>query len=114
MCEVYLEKKAAYVIATLRGELILGCTSEIKEKVKAYAEEHQLYRLVVDLSQVSFIDSSGLGALIAWFKRANQKQGKVVFCAPSAQVGKVIGYAKLDKIFTMADCMETAEKAVLA
>ncbi len=113
MCEVYLEKKAAYVVVTLRGELILGCTGEIKEKVKAYAQEHQLYRLVVDLSQVSFIDSSGLGALIAWFKMANQEQGKVVFCAPSAQVGKVIGYAKLDKIFNIADSIEAAEKAVL-
>ena len=82
MCEVYLEKKAAYVIATLRGELILGCTSEIKEKVKAYAEEHQLYRLVVDLSQVSFIDSSGLGALIAWFKMATRSRGKWYFARP--------------------------------
>lgn len=114
MCQVYLEKKAGYVTVTLQGELILGCTSELKDKVKAYAEENQLYRLIVDLSQVSFIDSSGLGALIAWFKMANQKQGKVIFCTPSAQVGKVLGYAKLDKIFTITNSLAEAEQAVLA
>ncbi len=112
MCEVRFEKKSAYFTVTLQGELILGCTNEIKEQVKAFAENNKLYRMVVDLSQVRFIDSSGLGALIAWFKMANQQQGKVVFCAPSAQVGKVIGYAKLDKIFTIVDSLEAAERAV--
>lgn len=112
MCQVRLEKKDQFIVATLSGEFILGCTSEIKEKVKDYAESNQLYRMIIDLSDVSFIDSSGLGAMIAWFKMANQQQGKVVFCNLTAHVRKVIGYAKLDKIFMITDTLAEAEAAM--
>lgn len=109
MCQVYLEKQNSYLVATLRGELILGCTSEIKEQVKQYADANQQYHLIVDVTEVSFIDSSGLGALIAWFKMVNQKQGQLVFCGMTDQVRKVVGYAKLDKIFTIVDTLADAK-----
>ena len=109
MCQVLLEKKDNMIIATLSGELVLGCTSEIKEKVKAYAESNKLYRLLIDMTEVTFIDSSGLGALIAWFKMANQQQGNLVFCGMTDHVRKVVGYAKLDKIFTIADTLDEAK-----
>lgn len=112
MCQVRLEKKEEFILATLKGEFILGCTSEIKEKVKDYAENNHLYNMIIDLSDVSFVDSSGLGAMIAWFKMANQQQSKVVFCNLTAHVRKVIGFAKLDKIFVLADTMEEAEAAL--
>lgn len=109
MCQVHLEKQDAYLVATLSGELILGCTSEIKEQVKNFAEANQQYNMIIDLTEVSFIDSSGLGALIAWFKMANQQQGNLVFCGMTDHVRKVVGYAKLDKIFTIVDNMDEAK-----
>ena len=108
MCQMKLEKKEHYLMVTLNGEFILGSTSEIKEKVKNYAEANQLYRLVIDLSDVSFMDSSGLGALIAWFKMINEHQGKIIFNNPSAYVRKIMGYAKLDKILDITDSFEEA------
>ena len=77
-------------------------------------DSSQQYHVIIDLSQVSFIDSSGLGALIAWFKMVNQHQGRIVFCGLTDHVRKIIGYAKLDKIFTIVDTMEEAEKALNA
>ena len=114
MCQVHLEKNAHCVTAAISGEFILGCTSEIKEKVKSYMESSQQYHVIIDLSQVSFIDSSGLGALIAWFKMVNQHQGSIVFCGLTDHVRKIIGYAKLDKIFTIVDTTEKAETALNA
>ena len=109
MCQARLEKFDSYLTVTLSGELILGCTSEIKEQVKNFAETNHQYNIIVDLSEVSFIDSSGLGALIAWFKMANQENGILVFCDMTDQVRKVVGYAKLDKIFNLVDTMEEAK-----
>ena len=113
MCQMKLEKKENYLSVTLNGEFILGSTSEIKEKVKNYAEANQMYRLMIDLSEVSFMDSSGLGALIAWFKMINEHQGKIVFNNPTSYVRKIMGYAKLDKIFDITDSIEEAD-AIMA
>ena len=110
MCQVILEKHTGYLTVILQGELIMGCSSEVKEKVKNYAEENQIYHMLIDLSQVSFMDSSGLGALIAWFKMANQHQGKVIFCGFTDYVRKIVGYAKLDKIFAIAATRAEAEQ----
>lgn len=109
MCQMKLEKKEHYLMVTLNGEFTLGSTSEIKEKVKGYAEANQVYRLIVDLSEVSFMDSSGLGALIAWFKMVNEHQGKIVFNHPTDYVRKIMGYAKLDKILDITDSFEEAK-----
>ena len=38
MCQIQIEKKENYILATLQGEVTLGCTAEVKEKLKEYAE----------------------------------------------------------------------------
>ena len=109
MCQVQIEKKEQYIYAMLQGEVTLGCTAEVKEKVKEYAEMYQQYHLIIDMSNVSFIDSSGLGIMVAWFKMCNQQQGKLIFCGLNSHISRIIGYAKLDKIFTIAESLEAAE-----
>lgn len=112
MCQVQIEKNEQYVLVTLQGEMTLGCTAEVKEKVKEYAELNQQYHLIVDMTGVSFIDSSGLGVMVAWFKMCNQQQGKLVFCGLNSHVSRIIGYAKLDKIFSIVENIEEAEKLI--
>lgn len=112
MCQVQIEKKERYMLATLQGEVTLGCTAEVKEKVKEHAGLLRQYHLIVDMTDVSFIDSSGLGVMVAWFKMCNQEQGKLIFCGLNSHVSRIIGYAKLDKIFNIVDTLEDAEKLI--
>lgn len=108
MGNVTLAYHGDYVVACLKGEFALGNSNEMKETVKQYLEHNHTYRLIVDLSQVDFIDSSGLGVLISWFKMTNQQQGNVIYVHPTSYVAKIIGFAKLDKIFLIVDSMEEA------
>ena len=55
-------------------------------------------RIVVDLSATTFIDSSGLGALIGGLKRARQKSGDLRIAAPSEQVEAVLRLTNLDRV----------------
>lgn len=110
MCQAQMEKREQYLFATLQGEMTLGCTAEVKEKVKEYAALYQQYHIIADMTDVDFIDSSGLGILVAWFKMCNQEDGKFVLCNLDKHVRRIISYAKLDKIFHMAEDLEAAEK----
>lgn len=109
MATVKIEKKEGYISAKLSGELTLGSSNEIKTAVKDYLETENQYKVLVDLAELELIDSSGLGVLISWFKLVNQEQGKIAYAMPTPHVKKIIGFAKLDKIFLLT---ETETEAV--
>lgn len=108
MCQAAITQKDQILLVKLTGDLILSCTNELKDKVKAAIEAHQNFNVVVDLNEVEFIDSSGLGVLIAWFKHTNQGQGNIIFSNMSEYVKKIVHLSKLDKIFTLTDSMDEA------
>ncbi len=51
--------------------------------------------LIVDLKNVTYIDSSGLWALFEGHKKANQKNGKMVLLSPTKDVRRVLDITKM-------------------
>jgi anti-sigma B factor antagonist len=66
--------------------------------------------IVLDLSEVTFIDSSGLGALIASLK-ALGNDGELVLCGTRDSVNSMFKLTRMNKVFRMFD---SADKAVEA
>jgi anti-sigma B factor antagonist len=96
-------------VAAISGEGRLNMVSAplLKEAV-ADAIFQGRPRVVVDLSGVDFMDSSGLGALVGCLKTARQAGGDLKIAAPSEQVTMVLQLSNLDRIFTS---FATAEDA---
>lgn len=65
-------------------------------------------RIVVDLSETEFIDSSGLGALIAGLKIARKAGGDLCLAAPSKQVCTVLELSNLDRVLRTCDSVDSA------
>ncbi|MFY0693306.1 MAG: STAS domain-containing protein [Paracoccaceae bacterium] len=63
-------------------------------------------RVVMDLGQVDFMDSSGLGAIVAALKLLDGR--KLELAAPTPAVKKVFTLTRMDKIFTLHPDLETA------
>ena len=59
--------------------------------------------VVVDLADVVFMDSSGLGALVGALKTARQAGGDLRIAAPSEQVVMVLQLSNLDRVLTLFD-----------
>ncbi len=68
--------------------------------------------VVVDLHKVSFMDSSGLSALVAGLKTARQHQGMVFLVRPTRQVRTTLHMSMLDRIFPIYDDVDEALEAV--
>jgi anti-sigma B factor antagonist len=79
------------------GRLNMITASRIKSAVDASVAAGQA-RLVVDLAEVDFIDSSGLGALIAGLKSSRQAGGDLRLAAAGEQVQTVLRLTNLDRI----------------
>ena len=66
-------------------------------------------KLVFDLSQVRFVDSSGLGAFISCLRKLDARGGDVKLCGMSKQVRAVFELVRMHRIF---DICGTREEAV--
>lgn len=68
-------------------------------------------RLVLDLTEVPYIDSSGVGTFVEVFRRVTAYKGRMIFFGLSSRVRSVFEITKLDKFFTICDTEEQATQA---
>jgi anti-sigma B factor antagonist len=89
------------LVAVIRGEGRLNMVSapRLREAVSEAVAAGRP-RIVVDLSAVDFMDSSGLGALVGCLKTTRQAGGDLRIAAPSEQVTMVLKLSNLDRILT--------------
>lgn len=65
-------------------------------------------RIIVDLSDVNWIDSTGIGMLVAWYQAAQAAGSVLVFTGTDATVGDLFRVTKLDTVFTVFDSLAEA------
>ncbi len=65
--------------------------------------------LLVDLKEVRFIDSSGLGVLVSGFKNASTRQGSLKLSALQTQVKSMFELTRLHRVF---DIYQTVDEAL--
>ncbi|PSL37400.1 anti-sigma-factor antagonist [Labedella gwakjiensis] len=86
-------------IAVIRGDGRLNMVSapHLREQVTRAINAGR-NRIVVDLAATSFIDSSGLGALVGSLKAARQADGDLRIAAPNDQVRMVLSLSNVDRV----------------
>ena len=65
-------------------------------------------RMILDLSEVPYMDSSGVGTLVEVFRRVSAYKGKMVLFGLNPRVRSVFEITKLDKFFTIVDSRDQA------
>lgn len=98
---------ADLAIVRVEGRLNMVSAPELRDVVARAVKEGRR-RLVIDLSAVEFMDSSGLGALIGALKTARGAGGDLRIAAPGEQVAMVLRLSNVDRILKP---YETADAA---
>lgn len=95
-------------IITVKGDLVIGdAESNFKKTVTRLLEEGRV-NLLVDLSSVGFLDSSGLGALVRALTNSQKEGGQAKLLKAGPQVRKLLQMTKLDSVFEIHEDMEAA------
>lgn len=71
---------------------------------------NNISKCAVDISEVRYINSSGIGVLITILTKFRNKGGEVVLVNPSDHVKKLLVITKLNAIFTIVDDLDQAKK----
>lgn len=70
----------------------------------------EVNKLVVDMSEVTYCDSSGLSALLLAFRILQAEEGEIKLASPQKSVRTLIEISQLDKILPIYDSVEEAIK----
>ena len=90
-----------------RGRLNMVAARELRERLTGLVEAGTP-RIVVDLAETTFLDSSALGALVAGLKTARQAGGDLRIARPTEPVLTVFKLTNLDKVLRPRDDVENA------
>lgn len=105
--EIAVETRDGATIVTPRGRLDLLSAADVKARLsQAVADGGK--RLVVDLGEVSFVDSSGLGALIGGLKAARQGGGDLRIARPAEQARTILELTTLNRVLRPYATVEEA------
>ena len=98
-------------VLAVRGEIDLFTAPELKQ-VLAEAIEMGRVRLVVDLTETTFLDSTALGVLIGAVKRLRSRHGALAMVNVDDNIAKTFEITGLDQIFTILDSRDGAVTAL--
>lgn len=84
-------------VISVVGELDLFTAPRLREQILELLKGGTT-SLVIDLSRLDFVDSSGLGVLVATLKRMRERDGSLMIRSPSANTSKVLQVSGLDKL----------------
>jgi anti-sigma B factor antagonist len=94
-------------VLDLNGEVDSYNAPKLREKMVALIDEGNS-DVILNLTDVDYIDSTGLGALVAGLKRATERGGSVRIICPNPAILKVFQITSLVKVFTIYDNEESA------
>lgn len=105
--EVDLDTNArnGYVVVSVWGEVDVYTAPQLRERLVELIDQGH-YHIVVDLSQVEFLDSTGLGVLVGGLRRSRSHDGDLALVCTQPRITKVFEVTGLNKVFCIADSVE--------
>lgn len=103
------EEKDAIVVA-LQGDVDLQSSPQAREVLLECVGKRR--PVLVDLSGVGYIDSSGVASLVESLQNARKAGSTLALVAVSEGALRVLQLARLDKVFTICDTVEDGLKQV--
>ncbi|MDH5189751.1 MAG: STAS domain-containing protein [Gammaproteobacteria bacterium] len=97
--EYNISKNGTYSVIMLEGEVDLYCSPDARKIILKELKKGD--DMLIDLSKVSYIDSSGIACLVEGYQVANKNEIKFALLGVSQGAMNVLKLARLDNVFTI-------------
>ncbi|WP_078553160.1 anti-sigma F factor antagonist [Bacillus alkalicellulosilyticus] len=105
---INLEQKGTVLLVRLEGELDHHTAEQLRQQVEERFEQFELKHIVLNLENLSFMDSSGLGVILGRYKQVKNIGGEMVVCAISPAVKRLFEMSGLFKIIRLEESEQFA------
>lgn len=100
-----------HVVLAVRGEVDIATAGALRDHLTVAVTSGQ--PVVVDLAQAPFLDSTGLGVLVAAAKRARAGGTRLVVARPQRLVGNALRLVQADEVVDVYDTLDAAVAAAV-
>jgi len=97
-----LRRAGDAVVAALRGEIDLHNSPQVRTALLKFLDENKPKRLVLNLGEVPYMDSSAIAVLVEALQKMRKTGGKVFLTNLQPRVKGLLEIARLDSIFGIA------------
>ena len=101
--------KGNILILRLKGDLDDVTVPDLRKRISDYIDGYKIKHLVINLSNLDFLDSSGIGFIIGRYHQINKRNGDITLCNINTKLDKIISISGLYKICIIRE----SEQAVL-
>jgi len=107
--EIKVEKKSGILDVSIVGRLVASCSDELTERLSSELESCP--NVLFDLSQMTHIDSSGLGVLVRILQKCKEAGGacRIACLQPHPRI--VFDITKVHRVIEIFDTVEEALQA---
>lgn len=105
--DIVESEREEVAILTLKGRLTLGESNLVREKVSQLSAAGR-YKVVIDLTSVEYIDSTGLGILVICFTSLKKQGGALKLVNPNKRNVELLLLTKLHTIFEVFNEVQDA------
>ena len=105
--DVETSEMSGATVLTLRGEIDVYTAPRLRQSLVDVVDAGAT-NLIVDMGQVDFLDSTGLGVLVDGLKRVKAKDGTLAIVATEGKILKIFDITGLNKAFPIHASVEQA------
>lgn len=104
----------SFTVVQLTGDLNMFSAPELRTALVKHLEKG-MARFVLDLTDLAFVDSSGIGVLVSFVSMVKKRENsKVVICGLNEQIHNIFEVTRLLSVFNIAADLEAATKEVMS
>jgi anti-sigma B factor antagonist len=107
--EIHIEETDNYTLCRPSGEIDAYTVGSFREALTNLAESE---RLLIDLSDVPFMDSAGLGALIGGIRKVREAEGAVAVSCDRPALIRLLHTTGFDRIVPVTESLEDGVEAL--
>ena len=96
-----------WTVLTVSGEIDIATAPSLRERLHSLLADGR-HKLIIDLDDVGFLDSTGLGVLVGVLKRVRTQGGELRLICTQPRIAKVFEITRLDSAFAIFDSLDGA------
>jgi len=104
---IVVDRHGSAAVVRLQGSCTMTVAPQLEECLLALAAE-PVALIIIEMSRLDFLESTGLGGIVAGYLKCRRHQGEVCLVAPAPAIRHLLELTRLTQLFRLHDHLEDA------